>query len=205
MRQQFLLNVKEKQQDPQSIAWRAWMQAAMPGDPYARPSEGTEATMSAMTADDLRAAHRRIFNRETLQVAVVGDISAVELGPLLDEVFGGLPKSASAEALPPVKLAPGPKQQVIARDMPQSVIVFGHEGIQRDDPDFIPAFVMSEILGGGGLNSRLTDEIREKRGLTYGVSFGLSPMLRTGIYAGMLQTAQRSGRRSPGAGPRRDC
>jgi zinc protease len=192
VRQQFLLNVKDKQQDPQSIAWRAWVQKAMPGDPYARPGDGTEASMSAMTAEDLRATHRRIFNRDTLQVAVVGDISAAELAPLLDEIFGGLPASAPREELPPAKLAAGPQQQVIARDMPQSVIVFGHEGILRSDPDFIPAFVMSEILGGGGLSSRLSEEIREKRGLTYGVSFGLSPMERAGLYVGMLQTRNES-------------
>lgn len=192
VRQQFLLNVKDKQQDPQSIAWRVWVQKAMPGDPYARPGDGTEASMSAMTAEDLRATHRRIFNRDTLQVAVVGDISAAELAPLLDEIFGGLPASAPRQELPPAKLAAGPQQQVIARDMPQSVIVFGYEGILRSDPDFIPAFVMSEILGGGGLSSRLSEEIREKRGLTYGVSFGLSPMERAGLYVGMLQTRNES-------------
>lgn len=192
VRQQFVLNVKQKEQDPQSIAWRAWMQAALPGDPYARPGEGTEATMGAMTADDLRTAHRRIFNRETLQVAVVGDISAVELGPLLDEIFGGLPEAAQQQPLPPAKLVEGPKLEVIARDMPQSVVVFGHEGILRTDPDFIPAFIMAEILGGGGLSSWLSDEIREKRGLTYGVSFGLSPLQRTGLFTGMLQTRNES-------------
>lgn len=192
VRQQFLLNVKEKAQDPQSIAWRDWMQAILPGDPYARQADGTEATMSAMTPDDLRAAHRRIFTRDNLQVAVVGDISAAELGPLLDEVFGSLPQSAPQEVLPPAAPAMGPKQTVIPRDMSQSVIVFGHEGILRSDPDFIPAFVMSEILGGGGLSSRLSEEIREKRGLTYGVSFGLSPLERTGLYAGMLQTRNES-------------
>lgn len=192
VRQQFLLNVKEKAQDPQSIAWRAWIAKILPGDPYARPGDGTEASMSAMTPDDLRAAHRRIFNRDSLQVAVVGDISAAELGPLLDEVFGGLPQSAPQQPLPPAKPEVGPMQTIIPRDMSQSVIVFGHEGILRSDPDFIPAFVMSEILGGGGMNSRLSDEIREKRGLTYGVSFGLSPLERTGLYAGMLQTRNES-------------
>jgi zinc protease len=191
VRQQFLLNVKEKEQDPQSIAWRAWMQKVMPGDPYARPGDGTEASMTAISAEDLGATHRRIFSRDTLQVAVVGDISAAELAPLLDEIFGGLPSSPRQE-LAPASTAAGPQQQIIARDMPQSVIVFGHEGILRSDPDFIPAFVMSEILGGGGLSSRLSEEIREKRGLTYGVSFGLSPMLRTGLFAGMLQTRNES-------------
>ena len=193
VRQQFLLNVKEKQQDPQSIAWQAWMDDILPGDPYSRRDEGTEATMGAMTADDLRSAHRRIFNRDTLQVAVVGDITAKELGPLLDKVFGGLPEKAPDQPkLPPAKPAIGPKMQVIDRDMPQSVIVFGTEGILRDDPDFIPAFVMSEILGSGGLTSLLSEEVREKRGLTYGVSYGLSPMGRIGLYAGVLQTKNQS-------------
>lgn len=193
VRQQFLLNVREKEQDPQTIASQAWMENILPGDPYARRSEGTLATMSAITADDLRTAHRRIFNRDTLQVAVVGDITAAELGPLLDDVFGGLPEKApEVVKLPPAKPANGPKLQVTERDMPQSVIVFGHEGILRSDPEFIPAYVMSEILGSGGLTSLLSEEIREKRGLTYGVSFGLAPMQRVGLYVGMLQTKNSS-------------
>ncbi|MFN4142323.1 M16 family metallopeptidase [Aestuariivirga sp.] len=192
VRQQFLLNVREKEQDPQTIAWRAWMGEMLPGDTYARDGEGTEATMSAMTAEDLRAAHRRIFNRATLQVAVVGDITAAELGPLLDKVFGGLPSASGGKPLPPAAPAQGPKLRVIPHDMPQSVIVFGHEGILREDKDFIPAYVMSEILGGGGLSSRLSEEIREKRGLTYGVGFGLSPMQRVGLYTGMLQTGNET-------------
>lgn len=193
VRQQFLLNVKEKEQDPQAIASQAWMEEILPGDTYARRNEGTEATMSAITADDLRAAHRRIFNRDSLQVAVVGDISAKELGPLLDEIFGGLPEHApDAAKLSAAKPAEGPKLKVIDRDMPQSVIIFGHEGILRSDPDFIPAYVMSEILGSGGLTSLLSEEIREKRGLTYGVSFGLAPSQRGGLYVGMLQTKNAS-------------
>ena len=189
VRQQFLLNVREKDQDPQSIAWQAWMEQIVPGDPYARRNEGTEQTMGAISADDLRATHRRIFTRDTLQVAVVGDITAAELGPMLDEIFGKLPEKApEAITLPKAKPQQGPKLQVIDRDIPQSVVVFGHEGILRSDPDFIPAYVMSEILGGGGLNSDLSEEIREKRGLTYGVGFGLSPSQRIGFYAGVLQT-----------------
>ena len=193
VRQQFLLNVKEKEQDPQSMAWQAWMEEILPGDPYSRPDDGTEASIAGITADDLRAAHRRIFNRDTLQVAVVGDITAKELGPLLDKVFGDLPeKGPEQPKLPAAKPVMGPKLEIIERDMPQSVIAFGTEGIKRDDPDFIPAFVMSEILGSGSLTSLLSEEIREKRGLTYGVSYGLSPMGRVGLYAGSLQTKNES-------------
>lgn len=193
VRQQFLLNVRDKEQDPQAIASLDWMQAILPGDPYSRPSEGTQTSIAAISADDLRAAHRRIFNRDTLQVAVVGDITAAELAPLLDEIFGGLPEAAPEQVrLPQAKPVSGPKLQVIDRDISQSVIVFGHEGILRSDPDFIPAFVMSEILGSGGLTSLLSEEIREKRGLTYGVSFSLAPMQRTGLYVGSLQTKNAS-------------
>ena len=189
VRQQFILGVKNDAQDPQTIAFKNWMNAVLPGDPYARENTGTEASMSTISADDLRAAHKRIFTRNTLQVAVVGDIEATELGPLLDKLFGSLPEGAAAAELPLAKPAQLPNKVTQAQDIPQSVIIFGHEGIKRDDPDFMPAYVMSEILGGGGFSSRLTAEIREKRGLTYGVDFSMSPMQRLGLYVGSLQTA----------------
>lgn len=189
VRQQFLLNVKEKDEDPQKQAFSAWMDMALPDDPYARDGSGTEQTIGAISAADLRAAHSRIFTRAKLQVAVVGDIDAVELGPLLDKVFGGLPLNSEPVAVPEAKVTQTQRLNIVPHDMPQSVIVFGHEGPLRNDPDFIPAYVMSEILGGGGLSSRLTEEIREKRGLTYGVGLGLSPMNRAGLYVGSLQTS----------------
>ena len=189
VRQQFILSVKNDNQNPQSIAFKNWMNAILPGDPYARENTGTVASMAAISADDLSAAHKRIFTRANLQVAVVGDIDAAELGPLLDKLFGGLPETSELAELPPANLAQGANTVTQAQDIPQSVIIFGHEAIKRDDPDFIPAYVMSEILGGGGFSSRLTTEIREKRGLTYGVGFSLSPMQRTGLYIGSLQTS----------------
>ena len=192
VRRQFLLNVRDEIKDPQAIAFSKFMDMALPGDVYARQDDGTEATIAAITADDLRAAHQRIFARDTLQVAVVGDIDAAELGPLLDKLFGQLPASSERPALSPADVKKGPALALTERDMPQSVIVFGHEGLTRDDPDFIPAYLMSEILGGGGFRSRLTDEIREKRGLTYGVGMGLSPMDRVGLYVGFLQTRNES-------------
>jgi zinc protease len=107
-------------------------------------------------------------------VAVVGDITADELAPMLDELFGGLPESGPP--LPPVAEAVAPGTvTVIDLDIPQSVVLFGHGGIARGDPDFIPAFVLDHILGGGGFGSRLMDEAREKRGLTYGIYTYLAP------------------------------
>ena len=188
VRQQFLLSARDDEQDPDKIASRAWMNLAFAGQPYARRSNGTPDSIAKITPDDLRAAHKLIFSRNGLKVAVVGDIDAATLGQSLDEIFGDLPNTEPPKPVTSAKVAKGPQVKVIDRDIPQSIIVFGHEGILRNDPDFIPAFVMSQILGGGGFNSRLTTEVREKRGLTYGVGFGLSPMDHAGLYAGSLGT-----------------
>ena len=188
VRQQFLLSARDDEQDPDKIASRAWMNLAFAGQPYARRSNGTPDSIAKITPDDLRAAHKLIFSRNGLKVAVVGDIDAATLGQSLDEIFGDLPNTEPPKPVNSAKVAKGPQVKVIDRDIPQSIIVFGHEGILRNDPDFIPAFVMSQILGGGGFNSRLTTEVREKRGLTYGVGFGLSPMDHAGLYAGSLGT-----------------
>ena len=188
VRQQFLQSIQEQSEDPEQIASSAWMELVLPGDPYARETMGTLATVSAITAEDLSEVHRRTFNRKTLQIAVVGDIDASALGPLLDHVFGGLPEGEEPLAIPAPRLSEGPLVKVISREIPQSIIVFGHGGIKRNDPDFIPAYLMSEILGGGSFGTRLTTEIREKRGLTYGVSAGLVPMNRIGLFMGSLGT-----------------
>jgi zinc protease len=110
------------------------------------------------------------------------------LGLALDEVFGGLPNTKPPQPVKNIAVAKGPLVKVIDRDIPQSIVVFGHDGILRNDPDFIPAFVMSQILGGGGFASRLTTEVREKRGLTYGIGFGLAPLDHAGLYIGSVST-----------------
>lgn len=188
VRQQFLLSAKDDEQDPDKMASRAWMKLALADQPYARRSNGTPDSIARITPDDLRAMHKLLFSRKGLKVAVVGDIDAGTLGKSLDEIFGDLPNTEPPKPVPAPTIAKGPIVKIIDRDIPQSIIVFGHEGILRNDPDFIPAFVMSQILGGGGFASRLTTEVREKRGLTYGIGFGLSPMDHAGLYAGSLGT-----------------
>ncbi|MCB1380126.1 MAG: insulinase family protein [Alphaproteobacteria bacterium] len=188
VRQQILVGLQAKADDPQRIASTAWMALALGDDPYAADTDGTAATVAAITAEDLQAAHARIFDRGTLQVSAVGDISAAELGPMLDRIFGGLARGDPQPGRPIIAgFTTRPGLKVVPRDIPQSVIVFGHEGPLRDDPAFIPAFVMSEILG-GSFEAWLTREIREKRGLTYGVSAGLSPLRRLGLFVGSLST-----------------
>ena len=188
VRQQFLLSARNDEQDPETIASRAWMKLAFGDQLYARQSNGTPASIAAITPDDLRAMHKLLFSRKSLKVAVVGDIDAATLGPALDEIFGGLPDTEPPKAVSGVTVAKGPVVKIVDRDIPQSIIIFGSEGILRKDPDFIPAFVMSQVLGGSGFASRLMTEVREKRGLTYGVGFGLSPMDHAGLYVGSLGT-----------------
>lgn len=188
VRAQALSSLRSDETDPRRLATRAFYAAAFPGHPYARPADGTLDSVAALTEADLRAAHARALTRDRLMVSVVGDITAEDLGPLLDRLFGDLP--ATGPALPPVAepvLSGG--TTVIDLDIPQSVVMFGHAGLMRDDPDFIPAFVLDHILGGGGFGSRLTEELREKRGLTYGIYTWLAPGDFGALYMGSFSTA----------------
>jgi zinc protease len=188
MRQQFLVSAQQRVDDPNDIAADAVRQLAFGTHPYGRSTKGTEETIRAITEEDLRNFHRSVFTRSGLKVSVVGDITPEQLGPALDQIFGGLPESAAAAAPAEVQVAEGPAIRVIERDMPQSVITFMARGIKREDAEFFPAFVMSHILGGGDFGTRLTAEVREKRGLTYGIGYGLQPLKRSGAYIGSFST-----------------
>jgi zinc protease len=188
VRGQLLVGAGENREDPQRIASHAWMAAALGSHPYAEESDGTPESLKVITADDLRALHRALFTRRDLKVAVVGDIDPATLARLLDDTFGALPDTDPPPAPPATRPVDKPGIHIIDRNIPQSIITFGHEGILRNDPDFIAAYVASFILGGGGFGSRLTDEVREKRGLTYGVSSGLFPLDHAGLVLGSLST-----------------
>jgi zinc protease len=188
VRAQALSSLRADETDPRTLASRAFYGAAFPGHPYARPVDGTLESVAALTEADLREAHGRVLTRDRLMVSVVGDITAEDVGPVLDRLFGALP--ATGPALPPVAepvLSGG--TTIIDLDIPQSVVMFGHSGLMRDDPDFIPAFVLDHILGGGGFGSRLTEELREKRGLTYGIATWLAPGDFGALYMGSFSTA----------------
>jgi len=118
----------------------------------------------------------------------VGDIDPETLSKTLDRLFGGLPEKAAlarvADADPPL----GPSREVIAMDVPQSVAQFGHRGVARKDDDFIPAYVLNYIIGGGGFASRLMEEVREKRGLAYSVYSNLFPYQHGAVFVGNVAT-----------------
>lgn len=160
-------------QDPEEIAPQRFDALAYGDHPYGSAGEGTAETVAALTRDDLVAAHRNLFTRDRIFVGAAGDITPEELGALLDTLLGDLPETGGREVGPaPWNLDGG--LTVVEFPTPQAVVYFGHTGIERADPDFFPAFVLNQILGGGNFRSRLNREVRVERGLTYGVGTFLS-------------------------------
>jgi zinc protease len=188
MRTQLVASLSFAEKDPGRVAGRAWSRTAFGAHPYGRPTEGVRESLGAIQRADLEGYRSKVFARDTLKVAVVGDIDAKTLGTLLDKIFGDLPAKANLVPVPAIQIAPEGKKTVIEMAVPQSVAVFGHGGVLRKDPDFIGAYMLNYIIGGGGFNSRLMEQVREKRGLAYSVSSYLSPYDRTGLILGNVAT-----------------
>lgn len=171
-----------RQQSPSYIATQKWYELAFPDHPYALPLLGTRESVESVTAEELRKHHKDMLSRDRLMIAVVGDIRAEELIPLLDKSFGGLPAKAGLPFPNPVKLHNRKMLHHIERDTRQASAIFGLPGIARDDEDFVAAFVMNYILGGDQLSSRLAKTIRVERGLTYSVYSYLYPLSRSPLW-----------------------
>ncbi|MEL6316109.1 MAG: pitrilysin family protein [Pseudomonadota bacterium] len=190
VRQQILSKIRQDESDPDALAAAAWLNAAFPADSYGRRRSGTTETVTAITADDLRAATARLLNAGDVKISVVGAVSAEEAGAAVDTLLAGLARTErTAPPAPEMGLPAAGGLETVPFESPQSNVLFGHSGILRQDPDFIPAYVMNYILGGGGFSSRLTEEIRVKRGLTYSVYSYLSPFERAGVYLGGVATS----------------
>ena len=172
-RAQIMSRLQRDAVSPNDIASRTWWATAFPDHPYGQPVNGTVESLPGITIDDLKSYTRRVLARDGLKIAVVGDIDAATVGILLDRTFGALPAKAK---LQPVAYAvpQGLGRRIVTPlDVPQSVVNFGGPGIARDDRDFMAAYIINHILGGGSFSSRLYREVREKRGLAYGVSDSL--------------------------------
>ena len=172
-KREMIVGIKEDETNPKSVASRAMNEALIPGHPYARRS--TEQTVRAIQKSDARKLMAQLMTKDRLLVVVVGDITADELKPKLDEVFGSLPATSVLPVVRDAKALPAQAKPIVMDlPQPQTLIMFSGPGIRREDPDFYAAYVLNYILGGGSFSSRLTDDVREKRGLTYGIGTGLS-------------------------------
>jgi zinc protease len=170
MRAQVMSRLRRETVSPNDIASRNWWATAFPGHPYGRPVEGTLESVPRITVEDMRSYVRRVLARDNLKIAIVGDIDPAAAGELLDRTFGKLPAKAELAAVTPVAAQGLGRRIVIQLDVPQAVVNFGGPGISRSDPDFMAAYIVNHILGGGSFSSRLYREVREKRGLAYGIS-----------------------------------
>ena len=189
IRSQVLAGLRRASENPRRLANRAMFQTMFPDHPYGRHTDGTFETVPVIKIADLKAFVARRLARDNLVVGVVGDITVAELKTLLDTTFGELPATAEPWEVPDVTAAATGKQVVIEKPIPQSVIRFGHGGIKREDPDFYAAYVMNYVLGGGGFESRLYEEVREKRGLAYSAFSYLSPLDHSALIIGGAGTA----------------
>ncbi len=188
VRAQVLSGLRSDEKNPQNIASRRFDGLVYGDHPYGSSLDGTIDTVSALTRDDLVAAHAGAMARDRIHVSAVGDITEAELGALLDSLLGALPATGAA--------LPGPAApefrggvDVVDFPTPQSVVLFGQPGIGQEDPDFFAAFILDHIMGGGGFESRLMTEVREKRGLTYGVYTYLADRDLAQIWGGSVASA----------------
>lgn len=188
VRGQVLSIIASDAKDPNDIANETFNRTAYGDHPYAYSINGTLESVSALTRDDLLAAHSAVLARDRIYIGAVGDITPKDLGVLIDNLLGDLP--ATGAPMPPraeVNIPAG--VTVVDFPTPQSVALFGQRGIAQDDPDFFAATILNHVLGGGSFESRLMNEVREKRGLTYGVYSYLAPRDLAEVYMGSVSSA----------------
>ena len=188
VRRQVLSSLAGDLKDPNAIAGKAFSEMAFGDHPYGSPGEGTLESAAALTREDIVAAYEAVFARDRVYIGAVGDITGPELSEIVDGLLDGLPESgAPLPGAADISIEGG--VTVVPFATPQSVAYFGQKGIERDDPDFFAAYVLNQILGGGSFESRLMEEVREKRGLTYGVYSYLVPKDLAAVYMGSVASA----------------
>jgi len=194
MRSQQMSALRRAETSPNDLASRNWWATAFPDHPYGLESRGTLQTVPRITAADVRDYVGRVFARNELTVSIVGDIDPEDAGKLIDRAFASLPARNNLKPVPEATAQGLGRRIVIPIDVPQAVVTFGGPGIERSDPDFMAAYLVNHILGGGTFSSRFYREVREKRGLAYGVSDSLVWFKRAAVVLGGTATrADRAG------------
>lgn len=179
--------IRGNETKPRALAGERFRELAFADHPYARSKEGTLESIAALTQLDMRDSHTAAMTRDNVIVSIVGDLTAAEVSGILDALLSDLPTGTPTPVAKTHMQASG-GVEIIDFPSPQSTAIFGHAGIERDDPDYVIAYVMNHILG-SGFSSRLNQEVREERGLSYGVSSFLAPYNRAALYMGSLSSA----------------
>jgi zinc protease len=188
IRGQILSTLQRDTTNPNAIGSRRWWATAFPGHPYGREVNGTLESLPQVGVDDLRSYVKRVLARDGLKIAIVGNLDAKAAGALVDRMFGALPAKAELRPVPAVDPQGLGQRIVVGMDVPQTVITYGRRGVFRQDPDFMAAYVLEHILGGGTFSSRLYSEVREKRGLAYSINESLVWLKATALVIGGTAT-----------------
>jgi len=188
IQQRMLTGLQAEKQSPQAMATRAFYENLYVKHPYGVMPSGDPDSVKQLTPSDLQAYYQQYYVSSNAIVAIVGAVDRKQAEIIAEQLTAGLKTGAPAEPLPEV--AELNEAQLIKQTYPstQTTILMGQPGMSRDDPDYFPLYVGNHILGGSGLVSQLSDELREKRGLTYGVYSYFRPMQQLGPYQFALQT-----------------
>ena len=187
-RNRLLISLQAKKQSPDALADEAFFHAVYGDHPYANDASGKEESVKRIKRQDLVAHYKRFYVGRNAIVAIVGAVDRKQAEALAETIVGKLPAGEPAPAIPTV---PALKTaQLVKKEFPstQTHIQVGQPATTRNDPDYFPLHVGNHILGGGGFTSRLTAEIREKRGLSYSTYSYFAPMRQSGPFIMGLQT-----------------
>lgn len=193
MKQAIESEIKHNIKRPGWIAARSFNGLMFEGDAYGLPGKGTLSSLAAMTQEDLHNQSQLQFNTEGMKIAIAGDVTAQQAKLIASELTKGMPNKRNFK-LPKkkAKFRNTGKTFLYEYDAPQTHIVIGHEGIPVSDEDWPAVQIINYVFGGGGFDSRLMEEIREKRGLTYGVGSYLSNLKRTATIQASLSTSNKN-------------
>ncbi|MES2432276.1 MAG: pitrilysin family protein [Pseudomonadota bacterium] len=188
VREQVLSGLRSDAKDPGAIASELERKRSFGDHPYGSDGSGTIKSVTALTRDDIEIAFHDSIARDRITVAAAGDITAAELGVMLDKLLGDLPAQGAPQ---PADATLAVKGGITVQDFPgpQSMVIFGQGGLKFSDPDYFAASLLNEILGGGRFSARLMTEVREKRGLTYGVSTSLAAYDHAEVLVGQFQAS----------------
>jgi zinc protease len=188
VRGEFVASLSQQAHSPRALSDRLWMRDAFEDHPYGENVNGTLTSVSAITREDLLDFAGQRLRRAELVIGAVGDVKAEELAAFVDQVFSALPSGSGEPLVAETKPAENGGVLITRRPVPQSAVTFGQIGPKRDDPDWYAARLVNDVLGGGGFRGRLMREIREKRGLAYGVSTELVSFRHAGVILGSVAT-----------------
>ncbi len=180
--------IREADTKPETLLSRNFNALAYANHPYGLRGAGEAETVARITRDDLVAFYRRYYAADLAVVAIIGDLTRADAERIAEQLTAELPRAGQAPVIPPVPSLAQAELRVVPHPASQSHLLIGMPGIKRSDPDYFPLFVGNYILGGGGFSSRMTEEVRSKRGLAYSAYSYFSPLQERGPFVIGLQT-----------------